>query len=457
MGTACRGVVHYNFGDTPRHGIFRTLNTSHPQEATAWYKKRSIDIGLTRVERDGSSEPYQVTDKGGAIEVKIGNSDVTISGAHTYTISYALGGALSYGTLGSEFYYNVTGNQWEVPIFKSSAIVVDQTGTLLASTSECYQGISEDTSRCTKGASTATSSIFITGFLPNGSGLTIAQELNADTVKVLINEEVSINWIGYILGVLWIFGLGIWAYRFRTQFKSSNPVIAQYEPYEGILPMYTGVLFDGKLDPQDITAGIVFLAEQGYIQIRKTEEKVLWVFNTSDYEITLVRGDIELLPDMLHQILQLLFTDFIGDVIKQFSLSASALNQTPPETIKVSNGLPVGIVVKISALTKKRASNSLIIRQLQASVAKDLEKDGFVFSSIFQSRLTPKQIGSSIFTVIGLLLVSLLFKSVFLASLVCISFVLIVVVNYGRRTTKGYEALNHLKGFRLFLSVTEKE
>ena len=35
--------------------------------------------------------------------------------------------------------------------------------------------------------------------------------------------------------------------------------------------------------------------------------------------------------------------------------------------------------------------------------------------------------------------------------------ILFIIVADGRRTRKGYEALDHLRGFKQFLSVTEKE
>ncbi len=454
-------TILYDFGVVPLHGIYRTLQERHPQESTVWYKKRSIAIDVLGVQKDGVTETYVVTDKGDETEVKIGNAEVTILGLHTYTINYKLTGALSYGPLGSELYYNVTGDNWLVPITKTTAEVVDPTGTLLAMSSDCYQGTYRDTVRCTKGIKTATSSTFSTGLLTPGSGLTIAQELNSKDVAVLITEEISINWIGHVLGALWLFGLSIWAYRFRTQFKTSKPVIAQYEPYEGILPMYTGVLFDGKLDPQDITAGIVYLAEQGYIKIRKTEEKVLWVFNTSDYEITLLRDDTQLLPEMLQQVLKLLFTNYIGDVVQKYlNVSRTERNLSFKETAETSQQLSASSVVKISALAKKRTSNSAVILELQGSVAKDLEKDGFIVIDIL-SRIHKVYSATQITVVVALVACTLgallHFGSIFEIIIFTLSIFLIALAHSRRRTAKGYEALNYLKGFKLFLSVTEKE
>ena len=53
--------------------------------------------------------------------------------------------------------------------------------------------------------------------------------------------------------------------------------------------MYTGLLIDGTLNPRDITAGILTLAERGHLRITRTESKALLVFTVTDYEIELVK------------------------------------------------------------------------------------------------------------------------------------------------------------------------
>lgn len=422
--------ITYDFGSSQLHGILRNLKEHHPQKATVWYKKRTIGIDVRSVHKDGIAEPYVVIDKGTAVEIKIGNADIEVTGQHTYTIGYELTGALSYGPLGSELYYNVTGDNWPIPISTANAVVVDNTGTLIAPISDCYVGVSGDTTRCSKGITTATSSIFVTSVLPPGSGLTLAQELNAGSVAVLINEEISINWILYVFGVVWLFGLSIWAYRFRTAFKSNKPVIAQYEPFEGVLPMYTGVLFDGKLDPRDITAGIVYLAEQGFIKIRKTEEKVLWVFNTSDYEITLLQSMKDLSISINLTVLELFFGNYAA----------------------------VGSKMKLSDLpSNKKTENAALIQNLKIILNYDLEAKGFIVSNL------GVHVRRKLWVILpGLFVVVFMFVSEQKLSfvgllLMILPLVILVLAFYNRRTQKGYDAKNHLKGFKLFLSVTEKE
>lgn len=429
--------IQYDFGTELRHGIFRTLETRHPQEASEWYKRRVVKIEDIEVQADGQSVPTQISNESGQLKIKIGDDDKTISSSHVYTLSYVLSGALSYGPEGAEFYWNVTGNKWPVVINSVQATVVDPSGVLLAPSADCYLGAVGSTARCDVRDVAASSSLFSTANLPAYSGLTIAQALNADQLDVLIAENIS--WYGsflillekfalllYLAAGIWFINLLVLMYRLRTKYAISRPVVAQYEPYEGCLPMYTGVLFDNKLHPQDITAGIVYLAEQGYIKIRKIDIKILGVFDASDYEITLLKS------------------------INTFLASATF---TPLDLFFYSNA-EVGTKILLSDIPQSiKESNYGTLQHLKNNLHKALVTDGFMVSYSQRVKTSGKLV---LVTVVFSLLMVLLMPKVAAAYLV-VSLLVVILVNTGLRTTKGNEALNHLQGFKLFLSVTDKE
>jgi hypothetical protein len=71
------------------------------------------------VQAAGSDTPdsgYSVDSNGSSISIKIGNPDQTVTGAHWYTITYLVRGSLNAFADHDELYWNVVGNQWEVPI-----------------------------------------------------------------------------------------------------------------------------------------------------------------------------------------------------------------------------------------------------------------------------------------------------------------------------------------------------
>jgi uncharacterized membrane protein len=152
-----------------------------------------------------------------------------------------------------------------------------------------------------------------------------------------------------------------------------------------------------------------------------------------DYEITLKRPAEEIESPFQRDVLKLLF--------------GSSAN--------------VGSMVALSGLksnVSKQTENHKILTELKKDLEKDLETSGFyqvnvpthmmlivgmviVFGGFFLVGSLAELFSSVLFILSGILIISLV----------------IVAFGYRRRTKKGYEALDHLEGFKLFLSVTEKE
>ncbi len=417
-------TIVYDFETAQRRGIFRIIEKHHPQPATAWYKSRTVEIDLVKVTRDNKTEPVSVTESKNQIEFKIGNPAVTISGPHTYTIEYVLSGALSYGSEGAEFYWNATGNDWPVEIQSVTAFV---NGPLNQENFACYRGFTGETDTCqanTNGEDVVFSSLDL---LP-GEGLTIATEIDQAVVAKLIAEEISYLPFGFVVAFLWLLYFARSAYRFRTKDKADRPVVAQYEPVKGYLPMYTGVIFDGQLDPRDVTAGIVYLAEQGFIKIKKTEKKVLVFFEVTDYEITLLRPLSELDNQFLEKLSGLLFT----------------------------KNTPVSTTVMLSKLSESRVANSKKILSLKSALQADLKKTGLTIAT-----LPPWTFGKTFILACPIVFLGFFLwveNGIILVVLVSITSLFIgIAFIVDRSTARGYELKNHLEGFKLFLSVTDKD
>ncbi len=287
--------ITYDFEDEERHGIFRTIPLTHPADSDRPLHTQYIDIEVTGVRiADGADEngdipfvdvPYEVTESGTELNIKIGDPDRTITGMHTYQIDYTVLGALLYREDGVDLYWNVTGHGWDVPIEHATARVPD-TENFYTNDGACYWGTPGATLPCETDAYNGTVDYSASGLAP-GEGLTIARAVDPAKVDHVVFERFSLL-IFWILGaVLWCIGLIVFMYRYQTTHRTGRSVVAEYEPYEDFKPMYTGLLFDGRIDPQDITAGIVHLAEQGFFKITRTERKKFLIFDTDDYEITL--------------------------------------------------------------------------------------------------------------------------------------------------------------------------
>lgn len=112
-------TIDYDFGYDQRHGIYRTIPLDKINEEGKTYRMsfEMIDV----LDKDGNVYRYDVDRQGGEVEIKIGDPNKTISGLNTYVIQYRIGGALTYFSDHDELYWNINGNQWEVPIAQMSA------------------------------------------------------------------------------------------------------------------------------------------------------------------------------------------------------------------------------------------------------------------------------------------------------------------------------------------------
>lgn len=417
-------TIRYDFESESRRGIFRTIENTHPQSASVWYKRRYIDIDIQSVSKNDSPEPYEVTSTGDSTTVRIGDEDVYITGPHTYSITYILRGALSSGYSGAEFYWNVSGNEWEVPIERIQARVQSDS-VILQSLRDCYVGIAGATTKCAIDVIHENEIVFSADSLSAFEGLTIAQSIDQSSLSAVEKIETTQWWIGIVPAFFVVLiGFGWWLYRTLTVHRPPHPIVTQYEPYPGVLPMYTGVLQDGRLDPHDITAGIVYLASQGFIKIKRTNRKVLFLFTTNDYEVTLLKSGADAPTHFHTMILSLLFPD--NEVKSTVALSE---------------------IKKDLAHQKKNRSTLML---LDKAVKEDLIERGF-YEHFFTSKKTIRALILAVLLIILLILLGLGFLTMVVVSL----YIGLIVALYRRRTALGYEALFHIKGFALYLSMTD--
>jgi len=426
-------TIVYNFKSAERHGIFRYFPTKHTQPPDAWYKKRFIEYEIQSVSLDDGPVNFEQTYESDRLFLKIGDANETVTDLRTYKISYLVRGGLHYYQDGTtEIYWDITGDDWRVPILNSSA-VIDNTEGLLNSERFCYAGSPGATESCTSIIATTTSVTFVAPILLPGGNFTVAQELQNSKVTRLVLEDTPpwILWVSIVVG--WLLLMIYLVYRYKTHHNPHQAVISQYEPYEDYKPMFTGVLVDGRLDDRDITAGLVYLAEQGFLKIKKTERKVMLFFEVDDYEVTLLRPIDEVETEFSREVLTLIFaeSDTVGTIV---SLSA------------------------LKADTNKRKENAAKVQRLRDSIVTDL-----VNRRYFERVLNLPAI-IMIIIVLAFALpfcLPLLIKVVgsFAIPLVIIVVGTVIILGFGyqRRTRKGYEAKNHLKGFKDFLSVTDAE
>ena len=111
-----------------RRGIFRSIPVNYRIDdlgETAQKAKRDgliYDIHLDSIWVDGWN--FKEIKSEGFLNIRIGSADKYIEGKQQYKIHYKVYNAINHFEKHSEFYWNVIGTEWEVPIKKSSFRVV---------------------------------------------------------------------------------------------------------------------------------------------------------------------------------------------------------------------------------------------------------------------------------------------------------------------------------------------
>jgi len=337
--------INYSFGSSYRHGIYRTI----PLVSRVGDLYRVIQITFEGVTRDGSSEPYTLNSSGEEVEIKIGHPKRTISGEHIYEINYLVkNGIGSNYEDHDEIYWNVTGNDWTLPIESASFLLKTDFGVPIGETI-CFTGAAgskEANCEVTKGESDV--KVMTSTFLPIGQGLTTVSKFPVGTfpkstlVKSLPGDP-DVRMFLIIFGSIYI-GLNfilapylIFWYRTKRNKKRFGPPVVNFDLPESpkgkrISPAEAGTIDNTLLDKEDIVATIFDLAIRKYIKIEgKAKKTMLGLGKSQGFTLTRLKDDTGLNPFEKKLLSSLFATE------KSTTLEASKLSYTDFTSLETKN------------------------------------------------------------------------------------------------------------------------
>jgi len=456
-----------------KHGIFRFIPSSfnvEGQEKFFGLKERKLKFSDIEVYRNGKKEEISEIKKNNFFDknfyLKIGSEDRLVYGVNEYLIKYKVEGSLRYFNDFDEIYWNVTGNDWKIPIEKVVVHLTSENNIIKFNKKWCYEGHVGVTEKC---------NIIGNNFLSTrryeaGEGLTISASFDKGLVE---RKEIwGFSTKGYIFSailfliLLIIYGI-ISIRKYIYKYKTDKPLIPIYEPYKNYHPSLTGYLIDKRFDTRDITAGIINLAVKKYITIEKIETKGLFWTKNTDY-IFRLKTDIDKVYDELDK----MFITFLFKDENDFSLGgliklAKNFSKTPKETKRnytenyekyLKDNMIIGnnflTEVKMSELSKKR--NQLVFeknsinRWLEKKAKKDLYIEEFNVKNIVWILIIIFIVMFGFF-IAGKIIIGIIVQVIFFFGIVSI-----FVMNH-RYTRKGWEVKNNLDGYKWFLKMTEEE
>src|SRR5947208_2333057 len=229
---AVRETLQVDFGTQSHHGIFRDIPVVYEWDRDS---HRVYDLTVDAVtDGAGRNWPYVVSENGADKEIKIGDPNKTLSGRQTYVIAYTVAGALNGFADHDELYWNVTGQQWAVPITEAGALLLFLLGAAWVARMVWRRG----------------------------------RDMEYATAYYLTKDPTE---------------------RVRPLFRP-EAVVPEYQPPDNLRPAQLGLILDESADTKDVTATIVDLAVRGYLTIKEVKN------GKHDWELVQIKDQTGLLP-----------------------------------------------------------------------------------------------------------------------------------------------------------------
>ncbi|KKQ34754.1 MAG: hypothetical protein US50_C0038G0014 [Candidatus Nomurabacteria bacterium GW2011_GWB1_37_5] len=417
--------ISYDFGTEERHGTFRDIPTKYDTNVG----KRSIKLDILGVERDGVSEPYDYSGD----RIKIGDANKTINGSHEYLIQYSVLGAINYFDDFDELYWNVTGNSWPVMIENAKASVILTSEIPKENLKAgCYQGIFGSNESCITSFDKDNIIFSSTRNLNQGEGLTLAIGFPKGLIIPISGSQktwwwLRDNYIAFLPVIVFILLYMRWR-KYGKDPIGRGTIIAEYEPPRDVLPTMVGSLVDEKVDNRDISAGLIYLAEQGFAKIKKIEKSGFLGFKSSDYELELLKDIGSCTTKTERTILEMFF----------------------------GQGANKGKIKNISEFKNNR-SFVAEVEALKSSLYQDMTDRGF-FVQNPQKAKVPYIILGIIILAVGFFIGVPIFGLIGILGF-GLSGILFIIFGslMSKKTPLGAETKDHILGFKIFLTVTEKD
>jgi uncharacterized membrane protein len=281
-------TIQAHFIGTNWHGLYRSIPVEYVTPQGLNYTlfldvKRVTDGNGHRLKFDSSRVRHYRK-----LKIYIPNADNSVQ---TISIEYTVSDAIKFFEDHDELYWNVTGDEWDVPIQSAHAKILLPAGASnirATAFTGVYGSHAKDA-----GIDIAGNSVEVrtTAPLPYHAGLTVAVAID----KGVIQEPTATDRFARFVRSNWplllpvaVFCLMFYLWWTRGRDPRLRPIAAQYEPPNQLTPGEAGTLVDNSANMRDITASIVDLAVRGYMVIEEVQkDRMLGLLHEKDYNFIL--------------------------------------------------------------------------------------------------------------------------------------------------------------------------
>jgi len=431
-------TIVYDFGLNQKRGIFRYVPvTTQVNETDQYYY---YDLNWKDITQDG--QPAIVEDQGSGDRevVRIGNPDVTISGVHTYKISYELSPVVEQNAIGDFLNLNTVGVNWPVPIDVVNSSVTFPTSAKITE-AKCFTGsYGSSEQNCDSVAKSNSATFTAYNLLPTqdmtinitseGSQFVLYQAPQDPPPPNLVAlAPLLIGAAALILGLI----LRIIFITDHRRRKKDKTIVPQYEPPKDISVGELGTLHDNKSDMKEITATLIDLAVRGYIKITQVAKKSL--FKKAEYQFDLLK-DKTGLASHEQTLMDLLFVGENKSInLKDVSKTDAGTKIAAIKTAFVTHLESKGFRAQNRTLASQKGINKVYGAM---AVAVSVWGAGYLIATTSRGDSSGALIPSAIFALVAIIFGLLVSTTIHI-------------------TDTGYEKWAEIEGLLLYLTVAEKD
>lgn len=474
-----------------KRGIYRDFPTKYKDR---WGNSYVVGFQILEVLRDGKSEAFFIKDMANGKRVYIGQANIFLPpGEYTYTLTYKTERQLGFFKDHDELYWNVTGNGWVFPMDKAMATVKLPEGVPTDKIQfDGWTGPQGSREKNFTAFLDESADVHFTTTKPLEpyTGLTIVVGWPKGFVKepsiperfqntLEQNRSFAIGMLGLVL--LLGYYLLVWARVGKDPAKGT--IIPLYTPPERLSPAAMRYIANMGYDDKTFATAILNMAVKGFLSIREED---------GGYTLTRNQGDKKVLAPEEQNIATKLLDprDKIELKTKNHKKISSAiealknsLNMRFDKVYFVTNrgyffpGLLLSVIALVLAGFSESTENGGVI--LFMCVWLTIWSVGVVFlllqviarwkQVIFSRGHKLASLGSAIFMSLfaipfvagegfGLYMLASATSTVVILILVAMIFINYLFYHLLKAPTRlGRKILDQIEGFKMFLSVTEKE
>lgn len=256
-----------------RHGIYRDFPTTYDSREGTRVK---VGFEVISVKLDGQSAEYAIESISNGKRVKIGSADSFVSpGVHSYELRYRTTRQLGFFPDYDEFYWNVTGNDWEFVIDRAVSRVHLPPGARILQHAAYtgHQGASGQDFRVLKWTGTEYEAETVRP-LGTGEGFTIAVAWQKGIVAAPTDAEKRLWWLqdnaGLFVLVLCLVIVGLY-YLYAWSKVGRDPpagvIVPLFTPPPALGAAGTRFVWKQGFDDRTFAAATVGLAVKGRLKI----------------------------------------------------------------------------------------------------------------------------------------------------------------------------------------------